>query len=90
LTQYHGTPENQVPRSWLLTFTDGSDEVRAQCYLHGDNYAPQGWYDKVWADDQAGEAVQSRALAWPGRLGEVSHHVVDRVRPAVVVVASER
>jgi len=47
LTQYHGTPENQVPRSWLLTFTEGSDEVQAQCYLHGDSYAPQGWYDKV-------------------------------------------
>jgi hypothetical protein len=47
LTQYHGTPENQVPRSWLLTFADGSDEVKAQCYLHGDSYAPQGWYDKV-------------------------------------------
>ena len=47
LTQYHGTPENQVPRSWLLTFTDGSDEVKAQCYLHGDSYAAQGWYDKV-------------------------------------------
>jgi hypothetical protein len=36
-----------VPRSWLLTFTEGSDEVQAQCYLHGDSYAPQGWYDKV-------------------------------------------
>ena len=32
---------------WLLTFIDGSDEVRAQCYLHADDYAPQGWYDKV-------------------------------------------
>jgi hypothetical protein len=48
LTQYHGRPlENQVPRSWLLTFTEGSDEVEARCYLHGDSYAPQGWYDKV-------------------------------------------
>src|SRR5262245_41568540 len=47
LTRYHGTPENQVPRSWLLTFTEGSDEVTARCYLHGDEYAPQGWYDKV-------------------------------------------
>jgi len=47
LTRHHGTPENQVPRSWLLTFTDGSDEVVARCYLHGNEYAPQGWYDKV-------------------------------------------
>jgi hypothetical protein len=33
--------------SWLLTFTDRSDEVKAQCYLHADNFAPQGWYDKA-------------------------------------------
>jgi hypothetical protein len=47
LTQFHGPSENQVARSWLLTFTEGSDEVKAQCYLHADGYAPQGWYDKV-------------------------------------------
>ena len=47
LTQYHGPLENQVSRSWLLTFTEGSDEVTARCYLHADGYAPQGWYDKV-------------------------------------------
>lgn len=38
--------ENCVPRSWLLTFTDSSDEVTAQCYLHTSDYAPQGWYPK--------------------------------------------
>jgi hypothetical protein len=46
LTRHHGPPENQVPRSWLLTFTEGSDEAIARCYLHGDEYAPQGWYAK--------------------------------------------
>jgi hypothetical protein len=49
LTRYHGNPEgiqNRIPRSWLLTFTDGSDEVTARCYLHGDEFAPQGWYAK--------------------------------------------
>lgn len=49
LTKYHvnaSAPENGVPRSWLLTFTDGSDQVTAQCYLHGNDYAPQGWYPK--------------------------------------------
>ena len=49
LTRFHGPLENRVPRSWLFTFTEGSDEVTAQCYLHGDNYAPQGWYPKVSA-----------------------------------------
>ena len=50
LTRYH-TPDpqriNTIPRSWLLTFTDGSDEVTARSYLHGNEYAPQGWYAKV-------------------------------------------
>jgi hypothetical protein len=49
LTRYHvnaSAPENGVPRSWLLTFTDGSDEVTARCYLHSNDYAPQGWYPK--------------------------------------------
>ena len=47
LTRYMGAPENLVPRSWLLTFTDGSDEVSARCYLHSNDYAPQGWYPKA-------------------------------------------
>jgi len=47
LTRYHTRPENTIPRSWLLTFTDGGDQLIAQCYLHGDEYAPQGWYPKV-------------------------------------------
>ena len=47
LTRYMGEPENLVPRSWLLTFTDGSDEVSARCYLHSNDYAPQGWYPKA-------------------------------------------
>lgn len=46
LTRYH-TPAHMVPRSWLLTFTEGSDDMTARCYLHGDEYAPQGWYAKV-------------------------------------------
>ena len=49
LTRYHGSPEtlqSRVPRSWLLTFTDGSNEVTARCYLHGNEFAPQGWYVK--------------------------------------------
>jgi Calcineurin-like phosphoesterase len=49
LTRYHGSAEtlqNRVPRSWLFTFTDGSAEVTARCYLHGDEFAPQGWYPR--------------------------------------------
>jgi len=46
LTLYHSAPGTNVPRSWLLTFTDGSDEVSARCYLHSNDFAPQGWYPK--------------------------------------------
>jgi hypothetical protein len=44
LTRYHGPAPNNVPRSWLLAFTDGSDEVTMRCYLHGDDRASQGWH----------------------------------------------
>jgi len=33
-----------VPMSRLLTFADGSDEMRVECYLHTDHYAPRGWF----------------------------------------------
>jgi hypothetical protein len=48
LTRYHGRApfDDNIPRSWLLTFTDGSDEVTARCYLHTDHYASRGWYAK--------------------------------------------
>ena len=36
-----------VPMSRLLTFAPGSDKVRIRCYLHTDDYAPQGWYEKA-------------------------------------------
>ena len=34
-----------VPLSRLLTFTEGSREVKVQCYLHTSGYAPEGWYE---------------------------------------------
>ncbi len=46
LTRYMGEPANCMPRSWLLTFTPGRDEVPARCYLHSSDYSPQGWYPK--------------------------------------------
>ena len=45
LSRYHG-PEN-VPKSRLLTFVEGSDTVRVQCYMHSDEFLPQGWYDRA-------------------------------------------
>jgi hypothetical protein len=42
LTRFHG-PQSR-PMSRLLTFTEGSTDVRIQCYLHTSLHAPQGWY----------------------------------------------
>ena len=42
LTQDH--TDQGVPMSRLLTFSEGSNEVRIQCYLHTSQYASQGWY----------------------------------------------
>ena len=51
LTLHHGSNRFRLegilplcPMSRLLTFTEGSDEVRVRCYLHTSTYAPQGWY----------------------------------------------
>jgi len=46
LTRYHGY-QHSMPMSRLFTFTEGSDQVRVQCYLHTAEYRPQGWYKKV-------------------------------------------
>ena len=43
----HHMPITTLPLSRLLTFIPGSSAVRVQCYLHSDQYAPQGWYDKA-------------------------------------------
>jgi hypothetical protein len=45
-TRYMTYPQDCIPRSWLLTFVEDSNEVTAQCYLHSNDFAPQGWYDK--------------------------------------------
>lgn len=46
LTRCHGH-QVSTPMSRLFTFTEGSDEVRVQCYLHTSQYRPQGWYGKA-------------------------------------------
>lgn len=46
LTRWHGATRSR-PMSRLLTFTEGSNEVRVQCYLHTNTHAPKGWYPKV-------------------------------------------
>lgn len=43
LSQYHAH-KTTLALSRLLTFTEGSDEVLIQCYLHTSTFAPQGWY----------------------------------------------
>jgi hypothetical protein len=43
LSKFHAH-KTTIALSRLMTFTEGSDEVLIQCYLHASNYAPQGWY----------------------------------------------
>lgn len=46
LTRFHGAARSR-PMSRLLTFTEGSPDVRVQCYLHSNAHAPRGWYPKA-------------------------------------------
>jgi hypothetical protein len=46
LTRHHVSKEHRAPMSRLLTFTEGSDELRVQCYLHTDDFAPRGWWNQ--------------------------------------------
>jgi len=41
LTRYHA---GKTPMSRLFTFVEGSDQVLVRCYLHTDDFAPQGFY----------------------------------------------
>jgi len=43
----HHAARTTLPMSRLLTFVEGSDQVRVQCYLHTSDHAPQGWYPKA-------------------------------------------
>ncbi|HYC49064.1 MAG TPA: metallophosphoesterase [Burkholderiales bacterium] len=48
MTRHHGQHKRALfPLSRLFTFEDGASEVRVQCYLHTDDYAPRGWYPRV-------------------------------------------
>jgi len=46
MTKYH-VMGKAVPLTRLFTFEEGADAVTVRCYLHTDDYAPQGWYAKV-------------------------------------------
>lgn len=45
LSRYHGVAN--VPKSRLFTFTEGSDEVVVQCYMHSDEFMSEGWYEEA-------------------------------------------
>ena len=48
LTRYHSNPQHpNPPKSRLLTFTEGSNEVRVQCYMHTNEFLPQGWHERA-------------------------------------------
>jgi len=57
LSLRHG--KENIPMSRLLTFTEGSDEVKVQCYMHTSHYAPQGWHAKAGRTIRIGKAFAS-------------------------------
>ncbi len=46
LSRYHAA-KTTLPMSRLLSFTPGSNDLRVQCYLHTDQFAPAGFYTKA-------------------------------------------
>jgi len=86
LTRYHGSPEtlqSRVPRSWLLTFTEGS--TRSDCSLLSpwQRVAPQVGTVKSRSRDQAFKALQDilrQALRTQRRF---AHH---RLRAAAITL----
>jgi hypothetical protein len=60
LTRHHGG--QSVPQSRLLTFEDGSNRLRVQCYMHTSHYRPQGWYDAAERS-----LTLSRPFRWQSR-----------------------
>jgi hypothetical protein len=45
LTRYHGS--SCVPMSRLLSFREGSRDVRIRCYIHTCEFLQQGWYPQA-------------------------------------------
>ena len=43
LSRYHG--RTNVPKSRLLTFCEGSGQVRVRCYMHTSEFIREGWYE---------------------------------------------
>lgn len=54
LSRFHASSRTR-PMSRLLTFTEGSSEVRVQCYLHTSQHAPQGWCARAERTVQLGK-----------------------------------
>jgi hypothetical protein len=57
ISKYHAS-RTTVPMSRLFTFTEGSQKVRVQCYLHTSDHAKQGWHAKAERTFEIGKAFQ--------------------------------
>lgn len=48
LTRYHVcTQYPNPPKSRFMTFSEGSNELKVQCYMHTSEFLPQGWYENA-------------------------------------------
>lgn len=59
LSKYHN-PLIVAPGSRLLTFTEGSDKLLVQYYLHSNDYHYPGWYEKAESVIQLSKAFRSK------------------------------
>ena len=77
LTRHHGGVPC-VPKSRLLTFREASRDVRVQCYLHTNEFLPEGRklqtspiYDKLTARNAVwGDGYGLEAAMWFQKPGE--------------------
>jgi hypothetical protein len=60
LTKCHGH-RHSTPMSRLFTFTEGSSQVRVECYLHTSQFQPQGWYRKAERVIELGQPFRMKA-----------------------------
>jgi hypothetical protein len=57
LSRYHAN-KTTIALSRLMTFTEGSEEVLIQCYMHTSDFAPQGWYKPAERRVRMGKAFR--------------------------------
>jgi hypothetical protein len=59
-----------VPKSCLVTFTEGSAEARVRCYPHTSEFLPKGWRSRAEQTLELGSSAQMGWGMWRGKKSE--------------------